>query len=52
MGAKNEDRALQIAVCWHRMHRMLFTCVQSLEPNNNIHSLVVTVEVPFDILDN
>lgn len=48
MGAMDEDWVLQIAMCWHRM---LFICVQSLE-HNTAHSLVVTVEVPFDILDD
>lgn len=44
----DEDAVLQITVC---RHRMLFTCVQSLA-HNNVHSPVVTVEVPFDILDH
>lgn len=48
MGAMDEDRFLRIAMFWQWM---LFICVQNLE-FNNIHPLVVTIEVPFNILDN
>lgn len=47
MGAMDEW-VLQIAMRWHWM---LFIYVQSLE-HSNIHSLLVSIEVPFDILHN
>lgn len=44
----DEDPVLQIVECWCWTP---FVCAQRLE-RNSTHSLVVTIEVPFDIRDN